>query len=221
MNIKNKCLFIYNTVSYLLWICVLYVSVEYALYNEKRPITKFWGKHKKLIAITQSLSIFDVLFSLFGFIKSDVKIVVTQIFSRFFIVHLIFNYLPNNNKWILSCLIPWAIIDIIRYLIYSLNLLNIRVGILTSLRNKLPLILYPIGIVSEVVCTLTSLKNIQSTPFLRSFPYAMPNNLNFQIDIYYFCIFVLFLYIPGSIFVYAAAIRKSRGKNTTSEKKMN
>ncbi|SCM05736.1 protein tyrosine phosphatase-like protein, putative [Plasmodium chabaudi chabaudi] len=219
MGIKNRFLFIYNAVSCALWVCVLYVSLEFALYKDKYPITKFWAQHKNLITITQTLAIFDVISSLFGLIRSDFKIVVTQIFSRFFIVHLIFNYLPNNNKWILSCLIPWAIIDIIRYLIYSLSSLNIRIGILVSLRNKLPLILYPIGIVSEVVCTLTSLKNIQATPFLRSFPYAMPNNLNFQIDIYYFCMFVLFLYIPGSIFVYAAAVRKSKGKST-NEKKM-
>lgn len=71
-----------------------------------------------------------------GLINSVFCIVTTQVCSRLFVVYLIFNYLPQNNKWIFSCLIAWAIIDIIRYLFYSLNLLNIHINLLASLRNK-------------------------------------------------------------------------------------
>ncbi|SCP05448.1 protein tyrosine phosphatase-like protein, putative [Plasmodium ovale] len=221
MSAKNKCMLIYNVVSCTLWISVLFISIQYVLYKEKYPLKTFWPNYKNLITVTQSLAIFDVFFTLFGFIKSVIGIVTTQVCSRLFIVYLVFNHLPEDNKWIFPCLIAWAVIDLIRYLLYTLNLLNVHINFLTSLRNKLPLILYPIGITSEVVCTISSLKNIRATPFLRSFPYSMPNNLNFQIDIYYFCIFVLILYIPGSILVYTAAVKKSRRKTQSTEKKVN
>ncbi|VWU52773.1 protein tyrosine phosphatase-like protein, putative [Hepatocystis sp. ex Piliocolobus tephrosceles] len=100
---------------------------------------------------------------------------------------------------------------------YSLETINVHINILRSFRNKLPLILYPIGISAEVMCTISSLKNIRSTSALRSFPYAMPNNLNFQIDIYYLSIFVLILYIPGSILIYTAAWKKNKKKPKTTE----
>ncbi|CRG95040.1 protein tyrosine phosphatase-like protein, putative, partial [Plasmodium gallinaceum] len=206
MSVKTKFMLTYNILCCILWIFVLLTSIQYAFNKEKYHIKDFWSNSRKLITITQSLAIFEIFFSIIGAINSVVTIVTAQVFSRLFIVHLIFNYLPNNNKWIFSCLISWSIIDIIRYLIYSLNLLNIRINFLDGLRNKLPLILYPIGITSEIICTISSLDNIYNTPFLRAFPYSMPNNLNFQIDIYYFCIFVLFLYIPGSFLLYSAAI---------------
>ncbi|KJP86310.1 hypothetical protein AK88_04029 [Plasmodium fragile] len=220
MSVKNKCMLLYNVACCSLWLTVLFVSVQYVINKDKYPINTFWPNYKNLITVTQSLAILEILFTLFGLINSVVCIVTTQVCSRLFVVYLIFNYLPENNKWIFSCLITWAIIDIIRYLLYSLNVLNIHVNLLASLRNKLPLILYPIGITSEVVCTISSLKNIRATPSLRAYPYAMPNNLNFQIDIYYFCIFVLILYIPGSIFLYASAMRKSKKETQGMDKKL-
>ncbi|GAW82250.1 protein tyrosine phosphatase-like protein [Plasmodium gonderi] len=220
MSVKNKCMLIYNVACCTLWVSVLFISLQYVFNKEKYPIKTFWPNYKNLITVTQSLAVLEILFTLFGLIKSVVSIVTTQVCSRLFVVYLIFNYLPENNKWIFSCLISWALIDIIRYLFYSLNLLNFHINLLASLRNKLPLILYPIGITSEVVCTISSLKNIHATPFLRAYPYSMPNNLNFQIDIYYFCIFVLILYIPGGILLYAAAMRKSKKEEQGTDKKL-
>ncbi|GAB67744.1 tyrosine phosphatase [Plasmodium cynomolgi strain B] len=220
MSVKNKCMLVYNVACCSLWLSVLFVSLQYVINKEKYPQNSFWPNNKQLITGTQSLAVLEILFTLFGLINSVIGIVTTQVCSRLFVVYLVFNYLPENNQWIFSCLIAWAIIDIIRYLFYSLNLLNVHVNLLASLRNKLPLILYPIGITSEVVCTIASLKNIHSTPFLRAYPYSMPNNLNFQIDIYYFCIFVLILYIPGSIFLYASAMRKSKKGSQGTDKKL-
>ncbi|SOS80431.1 protein tyrosine phosphatase-like protein, putative [Plasmodium sp. gorilla clade G1] len=219
MSATSKCMLIYNLVCCCLWTVILFTSLQYVFNKEKYPITTFWSNYKNIITITQSLAIFEIFFTIIGIINSVVSIVTIQVFSRLFVVYLIFNFLPNTNKWILSCLIAWAIIDIIRYLFYSLNILNLRFNILASLRKKLPLILYPIGITSEVVCTLASLNNIYATPFLRTYPYSMPNNINFQIDIYYFCIVVLILYIPGSILLYATAVRKSKQKIPIPEKK--
>ncbi|SCO93734.1 protein tyrosine phosphatase-like protein, putative [Plasmodium malariae] len=220
MSLKNKFLLIYNVVCCALWIIIFFVTLQYVFNKEKYSIKTFWPTYKNLITITQSLAIFEILFTITGLIKSVVSLVTTQVCSRLFVVYLIFNYLPGNNKWKFPCLIAWAIIDAIRYLFYSLNLLNVHPHILISLRNKLPLILYPIGITSEIVCTISSLKNIHSTPYLRSFPYSMPNNLNFQIDIYYFCIFVLILYIPGSVLLYIAAMKKSKKHIKSTEKKL-
>ncbi|CRH01758.1 protein tyrosine phosphatase-like protein, putative [Plasmodium relictum] len=220
MIVKGKYTLIYNILCCILWAFTLFTSLQYVFNKEKYHIENFWRNSRKLITITQSLAIFEIFFSIINVIKSVTSIVAIQVFSRLFIVYLIFNYLPNNNKWIFSCLIAWSIIDIIRYLFYSFNILNIRINFLAALRNKLPLILYPIGITSEIVCTISSLDNIYNTPFLRAFPYPMPNNLNFQIDIYYLCIFVLFLYIPGSFLLYSTAIKKSRQETKITEKKL-
>ncbi|EWC74665.1 hypothetical protein C923_04665 [Plasmodium falciparum UGT5.1] len=136
MSATSKCMLIYNLVCCCLWTVILFTSLQYVFNKEKYPITTFWSNYKNIITITQSLAIFEIFFTIIGIINSVVSIVTIQVFSRLFVVYLIFNFLPNTNKWILSCLIAWAIIDIIRYLFYSLNILNLRFNILASLRKK-------------------------------------------------------------------------------------
>lgn len=220
MGKRSKFMICYNVLNAILWSFILFISSKYVFYKHIYHIEQFWDNNKLLVTAVQSLAILELIFSILGLTKSIVSIVITQLFSRLYAVYLIFNYLPSNNQWILGCLISWSIIEIIRYIFYTLKQLDIEFYVLTSLRKKSPIILYPTGICSEVVCIFSSLNNIYESKELRTFPWPMPNNLNFQIDIYYVTICILFLYIPGSILMYSSAIKRSRSKYELKDKEV-
>ena len=49
-------------------------------------------------------------------------------------------------------LFAWTVTEMIRYLFYTLNLLEVNVALITWLRYTLFIGLYPIGVTGELLC---------------------------------------------------------------------
>ena len=140
----EKIVILYNLISFIGWILILYLNI----------ICK---TNIIVIKIVQSLAIFDVIFSYLGIIRTNYLVSSLQIFSRYFIVWIPI-YLGNVPITIIQILTSiWAISDSIRYLYY----LNPNTKIIKWLRYNLFWVLYPLGILFEIIsCYYSPLKNI-------------------------------------------------------------
>ncbi|KAK6589147.1 hypothetical protein RS030_223516 [Cryptosporidium xiaoi] len=187
-----------------------------------------------ILRFSQSLAIFDILNSLTGIVKSQTFPTLIQVLSRLHVVWIVFYLSPIDSKQVTTVfsyimIISWCLSELIRYPYYVIAQLS---TILPKIRMPLFLkwlrysgfaVLYPIGIVGEVVICSNFIsdiyKNSNSVNILykklRHFPSEMPNSLNFEVNLAFVYIFILLLYIPGSIFMYSYMI-KQRKKSLTN-----
>lgn len=71
------------------------------------------------------------------------------------------------------------------------------------LRYTTFIVLYPLGVASELTMVYLALPYIRDT---RKWSIQLPNTLNFGFDYYYFCLFALVVYVPGRVFSQAVCI---------------
>ena len=94
-----------------------------------------------------------------------------------------------------SLLLAWGITEAIRYPFYALKELADAPYALTWLRYTTFIVLYPLGVSSELAMVWLALPQLRSTG-LWSAP--MPNMMNFDCQYYAFCIIAMLAYAPGA-----------------------
>merc|ERR1719245_2292662 len=79
--------------------------------------------------------------------------VLIQIASRILLVEA-FVLVPEaqDTIWLYGILVAWGITEVVRYSFYALKLLGREIPLLTWLRYTLFLVLYPLGVLSELFC---------------------------------------------------------------------
>ena len=92
-----------------------------------------------------------------------------------------------------SLLTAWSLSEVIRYLFYALNIIDLKVGVITWLRYSLFIVLYPIGVVSELTLLYTALPAVKTSSFLSV---TLPNCFNVTFSLYYALIIFGLLYLP-------------------------
>ncbi|KAH8741913.1 hypothetical protein FG386_003040 [Cryptosporidium ryanae] len=229
---RNIYLITYGVISTFLWLLTLIYTISglcKGKYDSELPPT-----HMIILRFSQSFAALDILNSLVGLVKSRTFPTLIQVSSRLHIVWIVFYLSPLNSKQVTTVysyimIISWCISELIRYPYYVVGQLSL---ILPSIRMPLFLkwlrysgfaILYPIGIIGEVVICSHFISDIyknsssMDVPYkkLRHFPSEMPNSLNFEVNLAFVYIFILLLYIPGSIFMYSYMI-KQRKKSLTN-----
>lgn len=125
---------LYNLISFIGWILVIYLNLTL---NTKLII----------IQIVQTIAIFDVILAYFKLIKTNYVNSFIQILSRYFVVWgpFTFGFVPKIVIGILTTI--WGFADSIRYLYY----LNSNNYYIKWLRYNMFLILYPLGIIFELI----------------------------------------------------------------------
>ncbi|GFS00374.1 very-long-chain (3R)-3-hydroxyacyl-CoA dehydratase [Elysia marginata] len=88
----------------------------------------------------------------------------------------------------------WSSVEVIRYPFYLLQLLNIKINILTWLRYTVWIPLYPLGILVEGAIVFKSISYFTETGF---FSVSLPNSVNFAFYFPYFLMFHLLLMALG------------------------
>lgn len=136
-----------------------------------------------------------------------------QVISRLHMIWIIWRLCPPSRETIALCTAAgaWAAVECIRYPFYAFSSVGNVPYFLKWLRYSAFIVLYPVGISSEVKCIWSSLGYLRDNQALRAYPYPMPNKLNFQLDLFVVYIFLLITYIPGSIHLYSYMISQ-RGK---------
>ncbi|KAL2263747.1 hypothetical protein VTK26DRAFT_5391 [Humicola hyalothermophila] len=161
--------------------------------------------------ITQTCAVMEILHALTGVVPAPVFTTVMQVASRLFLMWAVCYPFPqlNVSPWYSSMLCAWSVTEVIRYTYFALKQFEAIPGWLHWLRYSAFLILYPIGITSEVAMTLQALFE-PAHDFVSWYPYALGA--------------VLLSYIPGSVTLYSHMLKQRRkylgaGKNTEQKKR--
>lgn len=224
---KSLYLITYGIISTLLWATTFYFTINEIL--GINTASDRLGKHMIALRISQTLAIFDIINSLFGIVKSQFLPTIIQVSSRMHIVWIVFYLSPENSRQISKVfsnimIITWSLSELIRYpyyviLQFSFNFPSIRMPLfLKWLRYSAFAVLYPIGILSEVIICSNFVSDIYSNSNsnnpeyqrLIHFPTKMPNALNFEVNLACLYIVILCIYIPGSIFMYSYMIKQRK-----------
>ena len=130
-----------------------------------------------------------------GLVRSNPVLTFMQVTSRVFVIALTQSFMlsdPTPAYW--TMLFAWAATEMIRYSFYALNLLGIKIFLLTYIRYTFFIVLYPVGTLSELVCVYSLLPAIKAS---ESLSIGLPNPANFTFNFYYFILVCMVGYLPG------------------------
>ncbi|KAJ1606191.1 protein phosphatase [Cryptosporidium canis] len=224
---KNVYLLTYGVISILLWAATLYFTID-EIFAIKSGSNRL-GRYMIALQASQTLALFDIINSSTGIVSSQLLPTVIQVSSRLHIVWIVFYLSPQNSRQVSTVfknimIITWSLSELIRYPYYvvlqcSMSFPSIRMPLfLKWLRYSAFAVLYPIGILSEVVVCSNFISDIYNNsnsndPIyqrLLHFPTKMPNAFNFEVNLACLYIVILCIYIPGSIFMYSYMIKQRK-----------
>ncbi|XP_005999077.1 very-long-chain (3R)-3-hydroxyacyl-CoA dehydratase 1 isoform X2 [Latimeria chalumnae] len=180
-------------------------------------MTRFYiqrGTHKGLYRSIQKTLKFFQTFALVeilhcAVVHTSVLVTGVQVSSRIFMVWFITHSIKQiqNEESVLLFLVVWTVTEITRYSFYTFNLLNHLPYFIKWARYNLFIILYPIGVVGELMTMHAALPIVQQTGM---FSLRLPNKYNVSFDYYYFLIIVMISYIPMFPQLYFHMLRQRR-----------
>ncbi|KAK0623072.1 tyrosine phosphatase-like protein [Immersiella caudata] len=148
---------------------------------------------------TQTFAVMEILHALTGVVPAPFFTTAMQVFSRLLLMWGITYPFPalNVSPFYSSMLVAWSTTEIIRYSYFVFKQFDMVPGALHWLRYSAFLILYPIGITSEVAMIILALRGPADT-LHEFYPAALLG--------------ILASYVPGSIILYSHML-KQRKKN--------
>jgi very-long-chain (3R)-3-hydroxyacyl-CoA dehydratase len=146
-------------------------------------------------------------------VRSPLITTIMQVSSRLLLVHAIVAPYPEStttSPFYTSMLLAWSITEVIRYGYFVQTLRGASPGPLTWLRYNTFFVLYPVGIMSEVVCIWNASLQMQKEGFeLGKWASWL----------------VLGIYVPGSYVLYSHMMaqrrRMVRGKMPVRKARVN
>ncbi len=141
LNVLNT---IHNFTQILIWGFVFYKTTSTLLTN---GFSKIGDVEETLtfLRLAQTLQLFDILFNLLKITSGSLLGSIAQVIARLIVTWFIIDdTIPF--KILATVLIPWSLSDIIRYSFYMSH--NTITGLL---RYNLFLVLYPVGVLGEVL----------------------------------------------------------------------
>ncbi|XP_010883760.1 very-long-chain (3R)-3-hydroxyacyl-CoA dehydratase 1 [Esox lucius] len=174
------------------------------------------GTHKglyKSIARTlkffQTIALLEVVHCAIGIVRTSVIVTGVQVCSRIFMVWFITNSIKQiqNEESVILFLVVWTVTEITRYSFYTFNLLNHLPYFIKWARYNMFIIMYPLGVVGELMTIYAALPYVRKTGMLSM---RLPNKYNVSFDYYYFLIIVMLSYIPLFPQLYFHMLRQRR-----------
>lgn len=129
--------------------------------------------------------IIDEEYVVLGFVRAPVTTTFLQVVSRLFLVWAVNYMFPDvRSHWSFSTMmIAWSIAECVRYSYYGFNLLGNVPRILTWARYNFFLVLYPLGVGSELLMVYN----------------ALPLAYKWNPMYFYFLIAASLVYVPGKL----------------------
>lgn len=221
----------YNVVCCLLWAylgLLLLIAPEGGLLSPEGLNPKIlWTRIAPWLMAAQTLALMECVHSVLGIVRSPFITTCMQVLSRLHMIWILWRLVPEarDTVAIVTTVGAWAAVELIRYPYYAVNTAMAPSSSapqwLTWLRYSAFVVLYPVGICSEVRCVWVALHALKRSRVLRAYPVPMPNLLNFEIDLYFLYWCLLFIYIPGLIHLYGhmfAQRAKALGGGVTTKK---
>ncbi|GAB6028440.1 hypothetical protein CHUAL_002601 [Chamberlinius hualienensis] len=187
-------LLLYNGIQCAGWAGVLYIMIRH--YAENETCNGLWTSEENYVKIFQTLAVAEILHAFYKIVPSNPLVTAVQLFSRLFIVWGIVHSFArvHNSITIPIMLAAWSVTEIIRYMYYFLNIIHSVPFALVWCRYTFFILLYPLGVIGEVLTSIFALPYIRDTQW---YSYNLPNPFNISFSFYYFVILVLLAYIPG------------------------
>lgn len=162
----------------------------------------------RIVTVLQLSSFLEIAHSCFGWTKSSVGATLTQVLGRNFCLFCsCLPFLHLHSMIIIDLLfLAWGLIECVRYPLY---LLGDGLRWLTWLRYTLPIVLYPIGYVCELIIYVRARELSSAQDW---FAVHMPNRWNFAFSYSAF----LSLFIPFSfcgfvsLYLYVIDLRRKK-----------
>ncbi|CAK9293904.1 unnamed protein product [Gordionus sp. m RMFG-2023] len=115
---------------------------------------------ESLVQLFQTLAILELFHAIFGLVKSSPTFVFLQLFGRLFIVWVTFYepYQVTSDLGSFFIILAWSITENIRYSYYAWTIYNSNTlpYLMIWLRYNAFIVLYPIGVLGEVLTTVSA-----------------------------------------------------------------
>ena len=192
----------YNSVSFLLWLLILSLSLHHLL-TRSSPFTTLHQSVYPLLLFTESLALLECLHSLLGLTRSPFLTSFLQTFQRNLVLWGITYPVPSTRSQpaFAVLVLSWSLIEVVRYPFYAITVAAPASlpRWLIQLRYSLFIPLYPLGMLSELVCLLHAVPVLHRD---QIWTLHLPNSVNFSFDWFYYVIFDALLYIPGAPYMF-------------------
>mmetsp|Transcript_2866 Transcript_2866/g.8750 ORF Transcript_2866/g.8750 Transcript_2866/m.8750 type:complete len:227 (+) Transcript_2866:166-846(+) len=196
-------LFLYNAFLAIGWSFVL-GRLIYGVFDDSA-----WLSVHKYLKVVQTAAVAEVAHPVLGLVRTNVFSTVLQISSRLFLLWMVANqfYIVGDFFAFSTMAAAWCLAEIPRYLYFAVAQQQKPPYWLTWLRYSAFMVLYPIGVASELACLYGVLPIIFVE---RPYSISMPNKYNFALDTYYVSVGALLAYIPGLPLLYAHMLQQRR-----------
>lgn len=195
-NVGQLYLKTYNLTQVLGWSYILYKFVTNDFSSASN--VDLWNSVKWPVIIFQHAAALEVLHAALGLVKSSALITFVQVVSRVAVVSGVILATPekyaSSSIGIPLAISAWSITEIIRYFFYFMSLNGSVPYFLTWLRYTLFIVLYPIGVTGELLCTYQAVGYASAHP--DAWSYRLPNSWNFIFSYYFILVLQMLLYIP-------------------------
>ncbi|KAK9809659.1 hypothetical protein WJX73_001592 [Symbiochloris irregularis] len=227
-------LVVYNGALAAGWSLVLYLTISTVIQGGSSQ--QVYQASQWPLKISQTAAIMEIVHSASGLVRSPLFTTVVQVFSRIWALWGIIELAPSSTirgsvtvlKFqgyklelsLISLLVAWSISEVLRYTFYVFKELKVSPPYpLLWLRYSTFIILYPLGVASELTMAWLARPTIKDT---RPLSVQLPNLGNFAFDYYWACWVIAVLYIPGlpQLYMYMLTQRKKilGGRNAGAKK---
>ena len=193
----------YNSILVVTWTLVLLKTLVYI--SEKKSFYGLYDDIKFWLKLSQAAAILEIIHSVIGIVQSSALNTIPQVFSRLFTLFVVVDGIlmkhdeGKDTTGFPLLLFAWTITEIVRYSFYTNSLLDNGGPILVWCRYSFFIVLYPIGVLGEVICIIASLPLARKTGV---FSITLPNAWNFSIDYVFTCYAIMLIYVPAFYHLY-------------------
>lgn len=199
------------------WTRILYLLCT-SVWNGKDRIETYDGLRNELL-LAQTLAVMEVVHAALGIVRSSAFLTAMQVASRLVVVWAVLQSVPSSQNAelvvvngalqlnVVSLLLAWSITEIIRYTFYMLKELEALPYMLLWMRYTAFILLYPIGVASELVLAWSAWNHAtkHGGPSIK-----MPNAWNFGIDFSACILAFMAAYLYGFPMLYMHMIRQRK-----------
>ncbi len=164
-----------------------------------------WESCEAPLKISQSVAIMEVIHAMLGVVRSPVMITATQVASRLWILWGIVNLAPEAtttsvvtvgfiNLSLVTLLTAWCLSEVIRYGFFAMKEIGSQPRVMVWLRYSGFLVLYPLGVSSELAMVWLALPVIRLKGL---WSIVLPNPINLSVSYDVICVLAVAAYLPG------------------------
>nr|XP_031300493.1 very-long-chain (3R)-3-hydroxyacyl-CoA dehydratase 1 isoform X2 [Camelus dromedarius] len=178
-------------------------------YMEKGTHKGLYKSIQKTLKFFQTFALLEIVHCLIGIVPTSVLVAGVQVSSRIFMVWLVTHSIKpiQNEESVVLFLVAWTVTEITRYSFYTFSLLNHLPYFIKWARYNFFIILYPVGVVGELLTIHAALPYVKKTGM---FSIRLPNKYNVSFDYYYFLLITMASYIPLFPQLYFHMLRQRR-----------